>query len=65
MMKNEEKLKSLSTKEFATKIWLYVSCKECSIKCKCYESDRTCTETWEIWLKSEYEDETNRKEKSN
>lgn len=54
-MTNEEKLKSLSTKEFARKIWLYMSCRDCPIKAKCYENNRNCAKTWEIWLKSEAE----------
>lgn len=54
-MTNEEKLKSLSTKEFARKIWLYMSCRDCPIKAKCYENNRTCAKTWEQWLKSEVE----------
>lgn len=54
-MTNEEKLKSLSTKELARKIRQYMECIYCPIKSKCYESGKTCVDAWEIWLKSEVE----------
>lgn len=54
-MTNEEKLKSLSTKELANKLRRYMECSDCPIRAKCYESGKTCVDAWELYLKSEVE----------
>ena len=55
-MTNFEKIKNMSVEELAKIIWLYMNCRDCPIKTKCFPSQQTCVEVWEQWLKSEVEE---------
>lgn len=55
-MTNFEKIKNMSVEELAKKIWLYMNCRDCPIKSKCFPLRKKCFEVWEQWLKSEVEE---------
>ena len=55
-MTNFEKIKNMSVEELAKKIWLYMNCRDCPIKVKCFPSQKKCVEVWGSWLKSEAEE---------
>lgn len=54
-MTNEEKIKSMSTKELANKLYGIVPCNTCPISKFC-TPPQSCIENWERWLKSEVGD---------